>query len=351
MADELFVGVSGLFTLFLFWWAFRHLPRERWQFLASIPKNKGTDNGWQGVNLTYYGVFNATAYTLACTLLTLLTASAGIPLGYTLSLLILILAVCMPGSRLVARLVEKKTHTFSVGGAFFIGILLTPPLLLIAQPITNHYLQVNVNPIVFLSAVAIAYCWGEGIGRLACISFGCCYGKPLADVHPFLRKIFCHWHFTFIGRTRKIAYAHHLEGVQVLPVQAMTAVLYGLTALAGIYAFLNGAYRTALLLSLVISQLWRFTSEFLRADFRGNGRISAYQYMSLFAALYAIVLAIFIPTPPPAQSLSVLMGLSALWHPAMLLFLQALWITAFLFTGRSNVTGSTIEFHVHHHLT
>ena len=350
MADEAFILAWGLLTIAVFRWAFRHLPRERWQFVAAVPTCKGDDNCWQGINLTYYGFFNATAYTLACMLVIVLTAATGISVPFTLVLLVTVLGFCMPGSRLVARVVEKKAHTFSIGGAFFIGMIIIPPAVLAIQPLTAHLFQATINPIVFLAAVAIAYCWGEGIGRLACISFGCCYGKPLAEVHPILQPIFRHWHFIFFGTTRKIAYAHHLEGVQVVPIQAITAVLYSLTALAGTYAFLNGAFRTALLLSLIVSQLWRFASEFLRADYRGNGRISAYQVMSLAAAGYAVVLAYLAPPPAALPAISIVQGLRALWHPAMLLFLQALWITAFVYTGKSSVTGATIRFHVHRHL-
>jgi hypothetical protein len=40
-------------------------------------------------------------------------------------------------------------------------------------------------------------------------------------------------------------------------------------------------------------------------------------------------------------------GLTNLWHPATILFLQAVWLIIFLYTGRSYVTGSTISFHIH----
>jgi prolipoprotein diacylglyceryltransferase len=351
MADELFVGICALLTFLLYRWAFRHLTRERWQFLAAVPIVKTADAGWQALNLTTYGFFNATAYTLACTLLIVLTAAIGIPVGYTLVVLAIVLGGCMPGSRLIARLVEKKPHTFSIGGAFFLGLLLTPPVVLLSQPLAARYFHTTVNPLAFLAAVSLAYCWGEGIGRLACISFGCCYGKPLQDLHPVVRTLLGRWHFTFFGDTRKIAYAHHLEGVPVVPVQGLTAVLYSVTALAGVYAFLNNAFCTALLLSLIVSQLWRFASEFLRADYRGEGRISAYQVMSLLAVLAAVGLAFMPSPPPPTVSSPILRGLAALWHPAILLVLQGLWIAAFLYTGRSQVTGATIHFHVHRHLT
>jgi hypothetical protein len=350
MANELFVSGCGLLTAVVFYWAFRHLPRERWQFVAAIPTIKSADNCWQGFNLTFYGFFNATAYTLACLLVILLTAAAGIPVAVTLLLVVAVLAICMPGSRWVARWVEKKPHTFSIGGAFFIGLLVTPPMVMGARAVSGPSLSSAADPLVLLSAVAIAYCWGEGVGRLACISFGCCYGKPVAEMPPRLQAIFRHWHFSFCGGTRKIAYASQLEGVQVVPVQGLTAVLYSAAALAGTYAFLNGAFRTALLLPLIVSQVWRFVSEFMRADFRGGRRISAYQLMSLFAAVYAVALAALLPVGPPPAAVSVLKGLSALWHPLVLLALQTLWIAAFIYTGKSNVTGATIQFHVHRHL-
>ena len=41
-----------------------------------------------------------------------------------------------------------------------------------------------------LAALAVGYAFGEGIGRLACISYGCCYGKPLRTCGPRVKKIF-----------------------------------------------------------------------------------------------------------------------------------------------------------------
>ncbi len=73
--------------------------------------------------------------------------------------------------------------------------------------------------------------------------------------------------------------------------------------------------------------------------------------MSLMAVLAAVGLACMPAPPTPAAASPILRGLSALWHPAILLTLQMLWIASFLYTGRSQVTGATIHFHVHRHLT
>jgi hypothetical protein len=41
------------------------------------------------------------------------------------------------------------------------------------------------------------------------------------------------------------------------------------------------------------------------------------------------------------------LGIADLWHPGLLIFLQALWLAIFIYTGRSTVTGVTLSFHLH----
>lgn len=196
-----------------------------------------------------------------------------------------------------------------------------------------------------MAALAIAYAFGEGIGRLAYISFGCCYGRALADLAPAWQRFMGPLCFIFEGKTRKIAYASGLDGQRVIPIQAMTAVLYTLSAFIGVWLFLQGAYRSALLESLLFTQLWRFCSEFLRADYRGDCKISAYQIMGLISCFYATGVVFLFPAT--TDQLPVLMhGLAQLWRPEVLLFFQALAMVTFLFTGRSQVTGARVWFHV-----
>ncbi len=142
-----------------------------------------------------------------------------------------------------------------------------------------------------------------------------------------------------------------LDGVAVVPIQAMTAVLYCFTALISLYLCLKGWLTAAFLLALGVSQLWRFASEFLRADYRGRGRISAYQCMRLVAVAYGLAVAAGggLLNAPPETAIRIADGLRVFWNPWMLLCIQALWLAAFLYTGRSEVTGATIEFHVHRH--
>jgi prolipoprotein diacylglyceryltransferase len=258
---------------------------------------------------------------------------------------VLILSVAMPASQIVARLVEKKKHTLTVAGAFFVAVIFTPIFLWGVNVGLGDIIGMQIPIMPVMSTLAIAYAFGEGIGRLACISFGCCYGKPVHMAHPLLAKLFARWNFVFLGNTKKIAYASGLEGTQVIPIQALTAILYVGTGLMAALLFLKSYYLAAFILTMVVTQVWRFLSEALRADYRGQGRLSAYQIMALAATLYAIIIGLWLARVP-AQPASLAHGLETLWHPAMLLFLQLLWIVSFVFTGKSSVTESRLAIHV-----
>lgn len=184
------------------------------------------------------------------------------------------------------------------------------------------------------------------MGRLACISFGCCYGKPLQHCPAWLQTLFSRWNFTFHGELKKIAYASGLHGQPVLPVQALTALLYCMAALMGTLWFLNGRFALALVMTVVLTQLWRAFSETLRADYRGGGRLSAYQWMALALVPLTAMLAWWagreaVYTP------QVLTGLAVLWRADILLILQGLWLLIFFHTGRSKTTGAELFLHVY----
>ncbi|MRR15301.1 MAG: prolipoprotein diacylglyceryl transferase [Deltaproteobacteria bacterium] len=345
MFDEIFLLILAGAVCLLFSWAFRTLPQEEWQILACLPGRKGPRGIWSGVNLTYYGFFNALAYVLAVAMFLIMISSLRIPLTAALSVILPLLAVCMWASRFIARLVEKKPHTFSVGAASFVGIIAAPWIIALANAILGKLWMVHIPFTETLTAMVIAYAFGEGIGRLACISFGCCYGKPLAECSPIHRRIFRRRHFVFWGKTKKITYADELEGRAVIPVQALTAVIYTGTGLVCLYLFLKGWAAAALMLGLALTQTWRFVSEFLRADYRGTGHISAYQIMTLAGMTYALVFAMF-NTDPYSIRPDLAHGLLSLWNPALIIFLAVLWIAAFLFTGKSSVTCSSIDIRI-----
>jgi hypothetical protein len=98
--------------------------------------------------------------------------------------------------------------------------------------------------------------------------------------------------------------------------------------------------------SLFVTGLWRAYSETLRADYRGKGKLSAYQWMALGSIPYGLMVGLLFPVqgllnPPDAE-----LGFLALWNPWVLILLQALWLVILIHSGASKTTGSTISFHV-----
>ena len=59
ISSETFVLSLGLLLGGLSTWAFKCLPDERWQFLASVPILKDSSGRWHGLNFTYYGLLTA----------------------------------------------------------------------------------------------------------------------------------------------------------------------------------------------------------------------------------------------------------------------------------------------------
>jgi prolipoprotein diacylglyceryltransferase len=343
----IFLLIFGLCCFAYLYWGNRALPKEHWQFMATLPKRRKGEGPWEGINLTWYGFFSANAYLVAVALFLLLTGTLALPRPAMAVYCLAVLCICVPASKLVARIVEKKAHTFTVGGAVFVGLVCAPWIMLLFNSIARMFGGEQLPVLPVLSALATAYAFGEGLGRMACISFGCCYGKPLEESPDWLTRFFSKKAVCFCGETKKIAYASDLENKPVLPIQTTTAALYIITGLISCALFLRGFYFFAFGLTVTITQLWRVVSEFMRADYRGGGRLSAYQWMGLAAIPYAWSLFLFFQSDTAALPVLEL-GLSSLWNPGLVLGLQALWLFILFFTGRSAVTGATLTFHVHH---
>ncbi|MGB3221816.1 MAG: prolipoprotein diacylglyceryl transferase family protein [Desulforhopalus sp.] len=342
MNDMLFLlGLCFILAHFL-GWSFKHLPGERWQMLAVVPIRKGDENRWQGSNLTYYGFFIATSQLISLTLLLILLGAMGLSIPGTMLAILIVLTCCIPAARLMAMLVEKKRHTFTIGGASFVGILLAPWSIQLSNTMLAS-IDSKLPIIPVLAAMAIAYTLGEGLGRLGCISYGCCYGKPLKDCNFFLQWLFARASFIFYGSTKKVEYEAQLAGEKLLPIQAITCVLYTFGALIGSYLFLIGLFTPALLFTIALTQLWRILSETIRADFRGFGNISAYQKMGMMSVLYILGIIYFVHAAPYSDP-EILDGIGVLWDPYVILGLQLLWLAFFFTFGRSTVTTSTISF-------
>src|SRR5262249_29489361 len=139
----------------------------------------------------------------------------------------------------------------------------------------------------------------------------------------------------------KAAYEGQLEGMPLVPVQGITAVFFVAAGLIGLALFLQGLALAAFVVSWTITQLWRAVSEILRADFRGNDKISGYQILALAGAVYGLgIVAVLRGSSSYVPNLS--LGLGVLIHPGVMLSLQVIWIVIFLYTGRSKVTVSRL---------
>ncbi|MCX8110042.1 MAG: hypothetical protein N3D15_02190 [Syntrophorhabdaceae bacterium] len=346
MADEIFIVLFFLSCLFVQVWAFKNLPHERWQILASLPRKKILDERWSGVNITFYGLFIAIAYTSAISLFFFLLGAIDLNLFVGLLISGSIGLICIPASRIIARIVEKKKHTFTVGGASFTGMIIAPWILLMLTSLNMPFLKIEKPLVVpILSALVIAYALGEGMGRLACISFGCCYGRPVKSCGPIIKRIFTRYAFVFTGKTKKAAYAHGYENERLVPIQALTSLIYVSSSMCGAYLFLKGHYYISFLGIIIMVQLWRVLSEFLRADYRGDAKFTVYQVMSLMGLAYVLMSVLILPEPisnlPDLKK-----GIIHIWDPFFLLSLNILWWTLFIIFGKSTVTASDINLYV-----
>ncbi len=345
MTAMLFVFALSVSFAALFYWGFRHLPAAGWQIMATVPVRQHQDGTWRGVNLTYYGFFNAGACVCACAIILFLMSSIGVSTTATLIVVGLLLVVCIPAAKLVARLVERKQSTFTVGGASFVGILLLPWLIQLFNNVAGSSSGLRVPVLEMLAASAIAYAFGEAFGRLACISFGCCYGKLLWQAPAPVQRALAGFCFVFKGETKKVAYAGDMIGLPLIPIQAVTAIVSTLAGLAGMLLFLRSQWTAAVIVSLGVTQVWRVLSETLRADYRGGGTFSAYQIMALAGLVYAAGLLMRISSTGLSTP-NLAAGLRALASAPIVLLLQFLWITVFVYMGRSSVTSANISFHV-----
>jgi len=344
MLNWLFVGTLAVSLAALLYWGARTLPRERWQILAAVPIAKNANGHWQGLNLTYYGLFSATGTTFGLAMVLLLLGSVRVPLWVVIALALFLVGVCVPASRLIAALVEHKRNTFTVAGAAFIATLLLPWMVLAFSHFTAHT-SAPLSPEPVFAAVVVGYVLGESIGRLACLSFGCCYGVPLRQTTAWLARLFREHNVVIDGATKKAAYASGLEGEPLVPVQIITSVIFAAAGLSGMAFFLCRHFKLAAIVPLLISCAWRTGSEWLRADYRGSSRISAYQRMAILSAVYLTAIIGVLPSSASARP-RLADGLAQFASVPIVIGLQCAWIALFLYYGRSRVTASTLSFHV-----
>lgn len=351
MSIEWGLLICSVIAWWVFRWAFRHLPNECWQIAVAIPARKRADgdNGstWPAVNITFYGVISAVAHLLAILAFVFLAGAAKQPIAAVAIFSCLLLVVGIPASKWVALWVEGVPgHT--IGGALFAVVLSITPALFLTSVVCDWLSLPRAQSGVLLSAAAIAYVLGEAIGRLACLSFGCCYGRTIDSATPLQRALYSSTATTYRGRFKKIAYASGLDGRPVIAVQSVAcALLYAVFAVS-VWLFWKGLFAAALIVALGLAQLWRAYSETLRADDRGREGFTLYQGMALVGSGLTFVYASIYSVPADiiAQPTFV-QGLGAMLRIEVILSSQFLAILILTLMGRSYVTSSRLEYQLH----
>jgi len=198
MIDAGFFLGTALLVMIILGWGLLVLPKENMQILATLPRWRGEDGSWEGLNLTWYGVMQSLGITLGLAVAIILGRALGASLRFMASYLPVLLFVSLVAARVVAGIVEKKQGTFTVGGAVFVGMLICLPVGWSLDRVLG-----TADTLPSLIAAALGYPLGEGIGRLACISFGCCYGKRVNELDYRWRGLFRAIATIPRGRTRK----------------------------------------------------------------------------------------------------------------------------------------------------
>jgi prolipoprotein diacylglyceryltransferase len=341
LSIEFGLFITAFITFWVLRWAFVHLPGEHWQFAAVLPIGKADGDEWQGVNITYYGVICALAYSVALATFVFLSAAAQQPLAPTFAAIAALLLIGVPASKWVAKRVEGKSATFTVGGAMFVSMIAVVPVVTIVNLFAQRWGGERIDPLIFLAASSCAYVVGEALGRLGCLSFGCCYGKCVSDATSLERALYGKTATVYRGKLKKIAYASDLEGEPVIAVQSIASCVLICLFLVSVWLFWNRTFGAALLVAMGGAQLWRLYSETLRADYRGGGAINVYQWMAL-GCIAGVVMMIFVLPQPTQVRLSASSGLRTLIQLETVLAIQAVAIVIILLMGKSQVTGAKI---------
>ncbi len=332
----------------IFRWGFRNLPGEGWQIAWVIPARNPSGDGlsWPAVNITFYGVISALAYAVAAFAYLFLMAAFGQSLVGASVYAGILLAIGVPASKWVNRVVEGQAgHT--IGGAVFTVIASALPALWLTQWCVGLVGEVRLDGLIAVTCASASYVLGESIGRLACLSFGCCYGKPISQCTSLQRALYGPSATVYRGRMKKIAYASNLDGEPVVAVQSIACVLLFALFVVVVWLLWRGHAPFALVAAISGSQLWRAYSETLRADFRGRDGFTVYQGMALIGAMLAPVYAWLLPSSAAPLVPQAALGWKSVLTVEVLLACQLLGLGILAFMGRSYITSARLDFQLH----
>lgn len=344
---ELGVFLLAAFAVLVFRWGFRNLTDEGWQIALAVPARTNSQEGrfWPAVNFTTYGVISSIAYGLSTLMFIFLIGATSQPLLPAVVFVGMLLAVGVPASKLVARWVEGLPgHT--IGGAVFAVLVAAIPAMALTQWLARTLQWTGFDAATVIAAACIAYVLGEAIGRLACLSFGCCYGRPINECTSLQRALYSGMTETYRGRYKKIAYAGGLTDRPVIAVQSIACTVLFAIFLVSLWCFWKGRIGVSTVIALGLSQLWRAYSEQLRADFRGREGFTVYQAMAIAGALQSLLF-VYLFTPHATMVVSAHRGWLAVTQAEVIIASQLLAALILFYMGRSSVTSSRLELLLH----
>jgi phosphatidylglycerol:prolipoprotein diacylglycerol transferase len=227
-----------------------------------------------------YGLFYAAAFLVAVRLGMAYARKEGIEPARMIDLGIWVLLAGIVGAKLLLVVTDlpyywhhkmQLIYSWRSAGVFYGGFVAAVLVGLLF--VRRNHLPLGKTADAATPGLVLA----QAVGRLGCLSAGCCYGKPTTSA----------WSLTFVDPR-----AHDLTGVPLGVPLYPTQVFHGLADFA-LFLFLVFFYRRKRFDGMVfwtyvlLYAILRFVIEFFRGDFRGEvfgGLLSTSQLISIFAA-------------------------------------------------------------------
>lgn len=222
------------------------------------------------------------------------------PARYAAVLTLLLPIAIVAGSRALALAVDWRTLLRSPAQALGKrGLAFQGGLIAVAAAIVGLATVYRINPLLLCDSFALSLPLGHAIGRLACLSYGCCHGRPTRVP----------WAIRYVNPSAKPVWHSDLAGVPLHPTQLYQSIGSALlfVALGLIAAFATpriGQLTAAYFLATAVGRA-------ILETFRGGpvpraGRFTWFQVIA-FAQLACGLLVLSVahgPTAPFASGMS-----------------------------------------------
>ncbi|MFB0519273.1 MAG: prolipoprotein diacylglyceryl transferase [Acidobacteriota bacterium] len=242
-----------------------------------------------------YGVILVAAFIIGILLAMRRAKKIGIPPARILDLSLIIVISALVGAKVLLILVNIDYYleyprelliSLRLGGVFYGGLLAA--VLMGIWSLRRWGLPVWKVSDILAPYIAL----GQGIGRWACFSTGCCYGEPTTS---------------FVGVVFTDPYAHQRVGVP-LDISLHPTQLYHSLAGFALFAVLiilrrKKSFEGELFWAyILLYSITRFFIEFFRGDYRGSlfqGLLSTSQFIALLVIPLSIVMLLYLRKKQP----------------------------------------------------